>query len=261
MELPVKPAESERPPAPSAQSWTYADVGLVLAFAVAAQILVYLSGLIVMLVIEQSRGRTFSYKEAMSSVAFLLSAQMAWWALVAWLVYRVVRARDERPFGQAIGWVRPAWPLSAYVLGGALLAFSVAALAWVIPMPRQKLPIEELFRDPVSAFLLAGFGVLVAPAIEELLFRGFLYPVMARVHGAPVGVAATACLFSLVHAQQYGWAWQNLLLLLYVGAVFGALRAVSGSLVPSTLVHASYNLTLFAGLYAATDRFRNFPHG
>jgi hypothetical protein len=228
------------------------------AFAFGAQIFVFVGGMVAMLLLRQARGGTFTFEEAMSSASFVLSAQFLWWMLVFWLVYRIVRARDPRPFREAIGWTRPQRPPSFYLAGGALLALSVAVLAWALPMPRQKMPMELLFRDPKSAFLLAGFGVLIAPVVEELLFRGFLFPVMQRVHGTAVAVLATGSLFSLVHAQQYGWAWQNLLLLSYVGTVFGTVRAVSGSLVPSTLAHAAYNLTLFAALYASSGGFRKF---
>ena len=100
--------------------------------------------------------------------------------------------------------------------------------------------------------------MLIAPAVEELLFRGFLFPVIERANGTRAAVLGTSVLFSLLHAQQYGWNWQNLVVLSYVGIVFGTVRAISGSLVPSTLIHASYNLTLFVGLYAASDRFRQF---
>jgi hypothetical protein len=252
---PLEPSPPEPPPR---RGWTYLDVGVLVAFAFGAQIFVFVGAMVAMLLIRQSRGGTFTYLEAMSSAPFVLTAQSIWWLMVFWLVYRIVRARDPRPFREAIGWTRPARPVGIYLAGGTLLALSVALLASALPMPRQKMPMEMLFRDPRSAFLLAGFGVLIAPIVEELLFRGFLFPVMQRVHGTVVAVMATGTLFSLVHAQQYGWAWQNLLLLSYVGAVFGTVRAVSGSLVPSTLVHAAYNLTLFAALFTSSGGFHRF---
>ena len=249
--------EPEQPAPPPLRGWTYWDVGVVVAFAFGAQIFVFVAAMLAVLLYRQARGGTFTFPEAMSSAQFILPVQFIWWLLVFWLVYRIVRARDSRPFWQAIGWVRPVRPPAAYLAGGVLLAFSVAVLSKLIPMPQQKMPIEMLFRDPASAFLLAGFGVLVAPVVEEMLFRGFLFAVVQRVHGTAIAVVATGGLFSLVHAQQYGWAWQNLLLLGYVGSIFGAARAISGSLVPSTLMHAGYNLTLFAALYAASNRFQN----
>jgi len=240
------------------RGWGYLDVGILLVFAVVAQIFVFVGAMVIMLLVRQSRGGTFTYIEAMSSAPFVLAAQSVWWLLVFGLVYRIVRARDPRPFREAIAWVRPARPAGHYLGGGALLALSVALCAWALPMPKQKMPMEMLFKDPRSAMLIAAFGVLVAPVVEELLFRGFLFPVLQRAHGTAIAVGATAALFSVVHAQQYGGAWQNLLLIGYVGVVFGVVRAATGSLVPSTLVHAGYNFTLFAGLFAASNRFQNF---
>ncbi len=249
--------EPPPPPPPPARGWTYLDVLIVLGFALGAQVAVVLVGLLAAVMIRSAGGGAFSYREAATSAVFVLGVQAAWWVLVFWMVYKIVRVRDGRSFWEAIAWIRPPLPSGVYVSGGVGLALLVAGIAWLIRMPRRRLPIEELFRDPASAFLLAGFGILIAPVVEELLFRGFLFPVMARAHGAAVAVIGTASLFSLVHAQQYGWAWQNLLLLTLVGVVFGTLRAVSGSVVPPVLAHAGYNLTLFAGLYAASNRFQN----
>ena len=242
---------------PRPQGWTYWDVVVVTGFAIGAQMFVYVAGVIALLLIGQARGGTATLFDGMTRVSFVLPVQILWWALVFWVIYRVVRARDPRPFRLAIGWVRPARPIGVYLSGGAFLALSVAVFAWALPSPRKHMPMEQLFRDPFSASVLAVFGVSIAPVIEELLFRGFLYPVVARAHGAAVAVVGTALLFSVVHAPQYGWAWQNLLLLTYVGVAFGTIRAVSGTLVPSTLVHAAYNFTLFVGLFAASDRFRH----
>lgn len=247
-----------QPSEPSAHGWTFADVIFVAGFAFGAQILVYVVALLALALLGQLRGGALTLSDVAARASFVLPVQFAWWAVVFWVIYRVVRARDPRPFREAIGWVRPRLPLGVYFSSGALLALSVAALAWLLPSPKKHTPMEQLFRDPLSAVLLAVFGVLIAPAIEELLFRGFLYPVVARMYGAVAAVLSTAALFSLVHAPQYGWAWQNILLLTYVGVVFGAIRAWSGSLIPSTLVHAAYNLTLFAGLFASTKGFRNF---
>jgi membrane protease YdiL (CAAX protease family) len=233
-------------------------MGLVIVFALGAQVMVYLGGLLVMLLVQQVRGLEFDYQRAATSVAFILPVQFVWWLLVFWVLRRIVRARDPRPFWEAIGWVRPVRPAPFYFTGGVFLALSVAGLAAVLPKSDRKLPIEELFRDPASAFLLAGFGVLIAPVVEELLFRGFFFPVIERANGKAAAVFGTAALFSLVHAQQYGGAWQNLLLLGYVGVVFGVVRAISGSLVPCVLLHAGYNFTLFAGLYAGSRGFQQF---
>lgn len=247
---------SAEKPAPG--GWTYVDLFVVIGFALMMQVLVNVGLFLAVLAVGWTRGARSNPLELMTRASVLLPVQLVWWILVFWIIYRIVRARDPRSFAEAVGWVKPPGPLATYAMGGALLAVSVGVLSSILPQSHRKMPMEELFRDPKSVFLLALFGVFIAPPIEELLFRGFLFPVLERAHGAAVAVVATASLFSLVHAAQYGWAWQNLLLLGYVGVVFGAARAASHSLVPSTLMHAGYNLTLFVGLYAASDHFHHF---
>src|SRR5207244_12693471 len=77
------------------------------------------------------------------------------------------------------------WP--AYVMGGVVLAFGLQAVAHFLPMPKE-LPIDRFFQTPAEAWILSLFGATFAPLIEELFFRGFLYPVLARRLGLFLGV-------------------------------------------------------------------------
>ena len=176
------PGPQAGPEAPE-RAWTYWDVAVVTSFAIGAQLLVYLGGLLALLLIGQLRGPGFHVTDAMTRVSFILPAQLAWWALVFWIVYRIVRARDPRPFREAIGWVRPVSPPGLYLAGGAVLALSVGGLAWLLPKASNRMPVEHLFRDPASAFLLAAFGVLIAPAVEDVFFA--LLSPETTPHGNP----------------------------------------------------------------------------
>ena len=44
----------------------------------------------------------------------------------------------------------------------------------------KNLPIEKYFRETQSAWLLLAFGVFVAPFVEEVFFRGLLFPALGR---------------------------------------------------------------------------------
>lgn len=184
------------------------------------------------------------------------------YAIVVAFMYAIVR-RYGAPFWKALKWNWPrVW--GAYVLLGVAVAFGLQLLAAVLPIPR-KLPIDELFRDTHSAYLLAFFGVLVAPLIEELFFRGFLYPVLLRAFervtagGVAMGlaVALTALPFALMHAGQLAVAWGPLVVLFLVGVALTLVRARTLSLAASVLTHAGYNLTLFVMIWLATDHFRH----
>ena len=204
-------------------------------------------------------GSRFELGEALGSPLVVVVSQFVWWAILLSFMYAVVTVKYQLPFWDSLGWrrlPRPGLHTVLYCWGGVALAFSIGGIAQGIPMPTEPLPIEELLKDRHTVLVFAVFGVLIAPLVEEMAFRGFLYPVVERSYGKSAAVLVTSAIFSVLHGSQYGWHWQILLLLLYVGIVFGVLRARTGSLVPSTLVHCAYNATLFAALIFGADEFQ-----
>src|SRR5437764_5369823 len=89
---------------------------------------------------------------------------------------------------------------TAYDMGGVVLAFGLQAVAHFLPMPKE-LPIDRFFQTPAEAWILSLFGATFAPLIEELFFRGFLYPVLARRLGLFLGVVLTAVGVGVVTAS------------------------------------------------------------
>jgi membrane protease YdiL (CAAX protease family) len=61
---------------------------------------------------------------------------------------------------------------------GLALGFAVQALSSLIPMPKS-IPMDDFFRTPSDVWLVALFGTLLAPLVEEIAFRGFLLPAFA----------------------------------------------------------------------------------
>ena len=135
----------------------------------------------------------------------------------------------------------------------ALLVDFASSLA---PVPKS-LPIYKLFGTTASAYAMAGYGILVAPFIEELFFRGFLFPVLARRSGVAAAAVLTSLAFMLIHTSQLAGAWLPLLILFCVGMVFTLARAWTGSVAVPFLMHTAYNATLFAGLFFSTGFFRH----
>jgi len=106
---------------------------------------------------------------------------------------------------------------------------------------------------------MAGFGVLVAPLVEEILFRGLLFPALARRSGAVVALVASSMLFGALHASQLAGAWAQVALIIAVGALLTLVRWWWHSLAASWLVHAGYNAALFGALAVQTHGFSQFP--
>lgn len=136
------------------------------------------------------------------------------------------------------------------------MLFALTLLQNLLPMPKDT-PFEHLFDRPRDAYLLSIIAVTIGPLMEELFFRGFMYPVIARRIGVVWGVILTALPFGLVHLPQYGWAWGAAIVIFLVGVVCGAVRAVTRSVGASFLVHVGYNGMQMLMVVVATQGFRH----
>jgi uncharacterized protein len=199
---------------------------------------------------------------AWATVMIITQALLAG-ATLAFL-YVVVRGRSAAPFWQTMGWrgfrnmASSASVVLRYVFGGFALAVVVG---WVGNFVGREsgIPMEELFRSRQSVLMLMALGILVAPLVEETIFRGCIYPVLARKFGITTGIIATGALFGLAHAQQLGGAWGQIGLLICVGIVLTYVRARAGTVAASYFVHLGYNTILFAGFFIATGGLRHLP--
>jgi membrane protease YdiL (CAAX protease family) len=104
-------------------------------------------------------------------------AVYAFAGLLAWAVFpRLWRL----PLLEALRWnpaaLRRGWVVLAGV--GAGVSVAVQLLSNYLPIPKS-LPIDQFFTNRTGVWIVAIFGVTVAPFFEELAFRGFLLPSLA----------------------------------------------------------------------------------
>jgi membrane protease YdiL (CAAX protease family) len=190
--------------------------------------------------------------------------------LVAFIVVVVTlraRAAGAEPAGfwRSIGWrpVRFAGGSAAasfllITLAGMILAVVLQLLSALKP-PEGPVPIEEFFRTRESVVILIVAAVGMAPLVEELIFRGFLYPVIARRLGVAAGVMLTGALFGLMHVPQLRGAWWQIALLFGVGIVFTWVRAATGSVAAAFFLHLGYNAMQMLSVVFSSDGLRSFP--
>jgi membrane protease YdiL (CAAX protease family) len=157
--------------------------------------------------------------------------------LALWLLF----ARYGKPLFESLAWVeQPFRPLHLAVLGIAL-ALAAVILENVLNTPDVETPFLKLLNDTPSRIGIAVFGVTLAPVIEELLFRGFLQPVVVDSFGVLPGILVTSVLFGALHLMQNAFIWQSGVLIMIVGFVLGVVRHVSGSTRASAITHIAYN--------------------
>ena len=248
VQVPVAPGKRAFP------AWSGWDVLAVLVFTTVVIFVFTLAALFI--------ARTFpayahaSITELAMNARVVIGAQAAAYPVILLFIFLLVRSKSAKSFGDAIRWKWPGLTAPAYIAGGIVLAIAVQALAKYLPIPKS-LPMDAYFQDATSAYLMAIFGVTLAPLLEEIFFRGLLYPLLGRAFGVIVGVLLTALAFAAIHGAQLGYAWAPVLSIFIVGVVFTVVRVRTNSVAKSFLMHCGYNLALFVALWIASDHFRH----
>jgi len=186
-----------------------------------------------------------------SSVRAILLLQSFFYAFLLLYVHYIVVLKHRLPFWQGLGWrrVNPAF----FLVCGLALSLAVQLLA--LPQSKQ-LPIERLFQTREATLMLALFGTAVAPLVEEIIFRGFIFGAIERSSGLRAAIWTTALLFAAIHIPQLRGGTPQILAIFGVGLMLSWTRAKTSSLAASYFVHLGYNGSLFLMLYVASEGFR-----
>jgi membrane protease YdiL (CAAX protease family) len=194
-----------------------------------------------------------------------IGSTVAIYALLLFFLYVTLALLRGQPFWSTLGWRKilpksdgqPRQPM-IYFFTGCCLSLLVFALTSVIQAP-ENTPIEQVFKFKQTAMLFVATAVLIAPLAEETIFRGYLYPMFARWFGVLPSIVITGVLFGLMHGPQLGGAKSLIAVMSLVGIVFTVVRARTGSVFASYLMHLGYNSLIGASLVLATHGFTQAP--
>jgi hypothetical protein len=228
--------------------WGWSDVAMFVIFGLIASVVIT-RGLAQVAISFFGANANAMFGSSMStakSLVVLISQAFLDVGAILYL-YLMLLVRSPAPFWRTIGWRElPVRAGSAratalqFLAGGGLLAL-VITFAGNFFNSKETLPIEQLLQARVTMMLFAVMGVFIAPLVEETIFRGFLYPVIARRLGIFLGVLLTGTLFGLLHAAQLWGGWGQIVLLILVGVVLTWVRARTGTVRASYYVHLGYN--------------------
>jgi len=234
------------------------------------------------------RGRKFSTQQMeqylLSKPQFAIGSMLIWYAAIFFFLYVTLSLLRGHAFWQCLGWRKiksrnheqPRNPV-VYFFAGTGLSLFVALFTARMKEP-QNIPLEELFKHRQTAILFITMAVLVAPLVEETLFRGYLYPLFARLisaflrfagfedapalqNGVFGSIILTGVLFGLMHGMQLGWTWSLVSMLILVGIIFTLVRARTGSVFASFLMHLGYNSLIAVASVLSTHGFTRAPTG
>ncbi len=137
-------------------------------------------------------------------------------------------------------WIIPCFVVTMMALSGAM--FALGWYEWVEAnygaKPQQLVELVKTTPDLALIGTIAFSAIIIAPIAEEVIFRGYLYPVAKRYSERWFAALFTGLLFGVVHFNLMA-----LPLLIVMGVVLVILYEVTGSLWITIGCHAAFNAT------------------
>ena len=161
--------------------------------------------------------------------------------LTFFVVWAVVTSFGKRPFWKSLGW---SWStrVGFWKTAGFAVALFVVGQAITNLIKGQPTDIDQIANSSLAArYALAFIAGVTAPFIEELVFRGVLYPALQKTIGIAWSVAIVSFLFAFVHVWEYRNNVGVILAISILSLSLTLLRAYSGKLLPCYIVHLFFN--------------------
>jgi len=217
--------------------WQPVDIGLVLCVVAAGQLLAALAH---MPDVTEGSWQYYAQFVLRTSIVFHGAAGAAVWILC---VNRNIN--PLRAFGIRRG--KAAREVAAGVVAylAAFPAVTVAALLAGLLLSAMNeeqsfQPVVSMMAEPDQSIVVRVYlcllAVVVAPVVEEVVFRGMALPVLTRYLGFPAAVSVVSMVFALMH----GHLW-SLAPLFAVAVAFSLGYTLTGSLRVPIVMHAVFN--------------------
>jgi hypothetical protein len=162
----------------------------------------------------------------------LVTLLAAWTVITGW----------HRRFTDVIDWTwHSQFRLRHAVITVALLYGSAWLLQHVLPTGDTEFD-KLLQTSQAIRIAVSSLAVITAPFVEELVYRGILYPAIQAKLGRIAAIFVVAGLFAVVHFMQYWGSVFILVSLTLLSFVLTGVRAYTGRFLPCYVIHFLYNL-------------------
>ncbi len=165
-----------------------------------------------------------------------------------------------RPYNRLLGPTRTTWAMVAIGLASgivvAILAYTLNAIAVLVtgsedPVEQQLL--QDALAGGLPLVLVVILAVIVAPLVEEVIFRGVLFRALADRINLGVGLVLSSAIFALIHVEVVFSQPAALVGLFTVGLVLAVAYHLTGNLMVPILGHAVFN-AISVSLTVVVDR-------
>ncbi len=150
-----------------------------------------------------------------------------------WAIFRLRRRRLRQDL-----WLHPVpgrvllWAAALSVCLYWLVSFALALLpeSWMAGYSEASAGLED------TGALAIVATALVAPVVEEVIFRGLVYTRLQRALPGWLAVVLSAAIFGVCHGELVWFTYAFLL-----GTVFALVVRATGSILPGMLMHVAFN--------------------
>ena len=204
------------------------------------QFLVVIISVIVARVIGASMGESRRSLNDLE-MRFNLGEDLGYGILTCLLAYYFGCVKYGRNLRDGLGVVKPSRRaiILSILLGFACILFFFLCkfMEYVLyPTTSTHAPIYEITRGPENKLRFA-IAALIAPFVEEIYFRGFVYSTLAARWRAVSAITATTLIFTGVHYWQLGGNLASLSAVAMTSFVLTFQRHVTGSIIPGVITH------------------------
>lgn len=133
------------------------------------------------------------------------------------------------------------------MLVSLLFNFVYASILAIFDLQIQP-DIDQLFEQTAYPFALLIGGAVVAPFVEEIFFRGFVFTGLIEKWNWTWAALISSALFATAHVMP-----TSLLPIFILGWIFAFLYKASGSIWPAILMHMLTNTLALSAAYAISQ--------
>ena len=113
---------------------------------------------------------------------------------------------------------------------------------------RTQIDLIPVFAELSYPLILFVAGAIIAPVVEEIFFRGFVFAGLRPRYGWKKAALISSLLFALIHLQPTAF-----LPIFLLGLIFALLYQYSGSIWPAILMHFATNALGLGVAYLAAE--------
>ncbi len=139
------------------------------------------------------------------------------------------------------------------MLASLLFNLIYSALLAVFDLSMQP-DIAIMFNSTQFPLVLVLGGALVAPFVEEVFFRGFVFTGLQHRWGWKAAAVVSSGLFAMAHVVP-----TSIVPIFILGLIFAYLYKISGSIWPAILMHMLTNTLALSAAYAVSQGYVPAP--